>query len=104
MSAITPPDEAPSPGPTPKADPLAAVLSELRAIHTLLARPALSDRLAVDAPALATALSISERSVWTLCATGELPPPVKLGGRSVWRVEAVRRALDERAARTAKRK
>lgn len=43
----------------------------------------LSDKL------LGSYLSLSRRSVWRAVATGELPKPLKLGGKSLWRREDV---------------
>lgn len=64
-----------------------------------------------DAPALLTVqatarlLSISVASVWRRSSSGELPKPIKLGGRTLWRrdeiaavIEAASAARDQDAA------
>jgi len=46
-----------------------------------------SDRLAIPAPAVAELLSISERHVWALNASGRLPRPFRLGRAVRWSVD-----------------
>ncbi len=43
-----------------------------------------SERLAIPASAVAKLLSISERHVWALSASGRLPPPIRLGRSVRW--------------------
>jgi predicted DNA-binding transcriptional regulator AlpA len=50
--------------------------------------------LVVDAKRLATLLCCSVRSIRTWDAAGKLPPPLRLGGRVVWRVAEVRDWLE----------
>ena len=45
----------------------------------------------MPAPAVAIYLGINVRSVWRNAATGEIPRPVKLGGKTLWK----RSQLDE---------
>ena len=51
------------------------------------------------APAMLTAagvavyLSISPRTVWRCAATGELPRPVRIGGRTLWRRMEIDQAI-----------
>ena len=49
---------------------------------------------------LGAALGLSTRSVWRLSATGDLPPPLKIGGSARWRKCTVDAwlAQEERAA------
>ncbi len=72
--------------PSLAADSLAEVLNELRAIRNALAECRLDDRLAIDAKGLATTLGISERLVWTMHSTAELPEPFRCGKRTLWDV------------------
>jgi predicted DNA-binding transcriptional regulator AlpA len=44
---------------------------------------------------VATSLGISQRQLWRLRATGELPAPVRVGRRCIrWRVEDITRFID----------
>jgi predicted DNA-binding transcriptional regulator AlpA len=44
---------------------------------------------------VAEILSLSPRSVWRYVALGKLPPPIRLGARSVrWRASDLQRYLD----------
>jgi prophage regulatory protein len=45
----------------------------------------------INAQAFAKMLSISERTLYRLKSTGELPKPVILGGSVRWRLEDIRR-------------
>ena len=91
--------EAAAPNSVP-ADPLAEAVALLREIRDTLARPALADRLALDAEELAAALGVSERMVWTMNSTGEIIAPFKAGSRTLWDVAELRRwMLAERPAR-----
>lgn len=42
-------------------------------------------KLALTARDVAVALGISERSVWRMASSGEIPPPVRIGRCSRWR-------------------
>jgi predicted DNA-binding transcriptional regulator AlpA len=75
---------------------LSDILHELQRLCEIVAKPSLENRLTLDAEELAQALGVSERSVWSWTSVGDLPPPVKLGGRKLWRVEAVKKALEDR--------
>ena len=45
---------------------------------------------------LASTLAVSVRSVWRMSATGQLPPPLRLGPKTVcWRLADVREYLAE---------
>ena len=52
------------------------------------------------APAMLTAagvaayLGLSTRTVWRCAATGEIPRPVRLGGRTLWRRSEIDRAVE----------
>ncbi len=83
--------EAPTPSP---ADPLAEAVTLLREIRDTLARPALLDRLALDAEELAAAFGVSERMIWTMNSTAEIPAPFKAGSRTLWDLAELRRWMD----------
>ncbi len=44
----------------------------------------------VNARELAKLLSVSERTLYRLKSTGELPPPILLGGSVRWRLSEIR--------------
>lgn len=51
----------------------------------------------LSAAGVATYLSISPRTVWRCAATGELPRPVRMAGRTLWRrsdIDAVIKNLE----------
>jgi predicted DNA-binding transcriptional regulator AlpA len=43
---------------------------------------------------VASALGVSERTVWRRASTGEIPKPIKIGQRRVWRVADIDRFID----------
>jgi len=45
---------------------------------------------------VATALGVSQRSVWRWSATGELPPGIKFGGSVRWSEETIRQHVARR--------
>lgn len=47
--------------------------------------PAPTPPLLIDAPALASLLGRSERSIWRDDSAGRIPRPIKLGGSKRWR-------------------
>lgn len=49
----------------------------------------------INAQALAKLLSISERTLYRLKSTGELPRPVVLGGSVRWRLDEIRRWISQ---------
>ena len=59
------------------------------AAHAVGASP-----LVVAAKALAVMLDSSERTIRTWDAAGKLPPPLRLGGGVVWRVDEIRAWLE----------
>jgi len=61
-----------------------------------------SVKLTLTSKEVARALGISERSVWRMAATGEIPSPVKIGRCARWRVAALEGWL-EREERRARR-
>jgi predicted DNA-binding transcriptional regulator AlpA len=75
-------------------DPLAEALALLRDIRDALAVRRLDDRLALDAVELAEALGVSERSIWTLHSSGELPAPFKAGSRTLWDLADLRKWME----------
>ena len=77
---MKPPLEDHSPD-TPAPD--GTVLAELRAIRAALTTP--TELRCLDAPAVAHALGISERSLATLTSTGEGPASFTIGSRRLWR-------------------
>ncbi len=56
-------------------------------------------RLAVGALGAAELLSVSERLVWKMHATGQMPAPVRLGRRQLWLVRELEDWLLEGAPR-----
>jgi len=72
----------------------------------IVALAKLPERAVVDEAALARALGVSKRTLRRMVARFEMPPPVRLAGRSTWivgRVLAWFEARAERAARDAER-
>ena len=62
-------------------------------------------KLLLNASEVAAALGVSQRSVWRLSATGEIPPPVRIGRSVRWRRAAIESWLvreERRAARQQK--
>ncbi|MBN1489762.1 MAG: helix-turn-helix domain-containing protein [Phycisphaerae bacterium] len=55
-------------------------------------------RLALSPREAAKALSISERTLWTMTKSGRVPH-TRIGARVVYPVDALRRWLDEQAAK-----
>lgn len=62
----------------------------------------LPERAIVDERALADALQVSKRTVRRMVSRGELPPPVRFGGRAMWQVQAVLTWFEARAARASR--
>jgi excisionase family DNA binding protein len=58
----------------------------------------------VNARELAKLLSISERSLYRLKSTGELPAPVVLGGSVRWRLKEIHDWINKGCPRSAKPK
>ncbi len=48
------------------------------------------------AATMASLIDIAESTFRNLVTTGQLPKPVKIGGNSLWKVEAVVEAIDDR--------
>jgi len=59
-------------------------------------------RAVVDETALAEALGVSKRTLRRMVARFEVPPPVRLAGRSTWIVGRVLTWLDARAERASR--
>lgn len=78
------------PAPEAPADPLADILAELRDIRQALTVRRLDDRLALDATELAAALGVSERMVWTMNSSAEIPAPARFHTRTCWIVQEIR--------------
>ena len=53
------------------------------------------DELLIAADRLASMMNLSTRSIWRLLSAGRLVKPVRLGGSVRWRLEEVRRWIDE---------
>jgi predicted DNA-binding transcriptional regulator AlpA len=53
----------------------------------------------IDETVVALALRVSKRTVRRMVARYELPPPVRLGGRSMWRVSRIAAWFERRADR-----
>lgn len=66
-----------------------------RAVPVAVRLPA-PERLTLTARELAGILGIGLRTVWALVRNGELPRPLRLGGRSLWLVSGVLTRLEER--------
>ena len=56
--------------------------------------PAVVSPLLVSAPELAKLLQVSTRTLWRLQSAGQIPPPVRLGGSTRWRLDEVRRWIE----------
>lgn len=72
-------------------------MPDILPLRTALADPpavAAGTPLVVDARRLAVMLSAGIRTVRTWDAGGKLPPPLRIGGRVVWRVDEIRAWLD----------
>ena len=57
-------------------------------------------KMLLNASEVAATLGVSQRSVWRLSATGEIPPPVRIGRSVRWRRSTVEAwlAKEERQA------
>ena len=53
------------------------------------------DPLLISADQLAEMLQISTRTLWRLLSAGKLITPVHIGGSTRWRLEQVRKWIDE---------
>jgi len=58
----------------------------------------------VNARELARVLAVSERTLYRLKSTGELPPPVVLGGSVRWRLDEIRQWISKGCPRPIKPK
>ena len=58
----------------------------------------------VNARELAKVLSVSERTLYRLKSTGELPPPIVLGGSVRWRLTEIRQWIGNGCPRPVKPK
>lgn len=58
----------------------------------------------VNARELARVLAVSERTLYRLKSTGELPPPVVLGGSVRWRLDEIRQWISKGCPRPTKPK
>lgn len=58
----------------------------------------LPDEAMMTEPALAEALNCSDRTVRRMIARGELPQPVLVGHRRLWKARSLRAWMDRRAA------
>jgi predicted DNA-binding transcriptional regulator AlpA len=58
---------------------------DVKALGKMLLMSVVSSAL-IDAKSLAKMLSISAASLWRLHAAARVPAPVKLGGRTLWRL------------------
>lgn len=58
----------------------------------------------VNAKELARILSVSERTLYRLKSTGELPLPIVLGGSVRWRLSEIRHWIDQGCPRPVKPK
>lgn len=67
---------------------------ELRGVVIRKRRRPWPKPLAVDAKGLAAMLSLGLRTIRSADAAGKLPPPVRVGGRVLWRVDEIRDWLD----------
>ncbi len=65
--------------------------------------PSVSAEL-VNARELAKLLSVSERTLYRLKSTGELPPPILLGGSVRWRLDEIRQWISKGCPRPIKSK
>lgn len=85
--------------PAPQA-PEAASAQDAPGVLAALAR--LPDKALLTEDALARALDVSKRTVRRMVARFELPPAVRLGGKSTWQAGAVLRWFEARAERAAR--
>ncbi len=53
----------------------------------------------LSAAGVAAYLGLSTRTVWRCAATGEIPRPVRLGGRTLWRRSEIDQAIEELTAK-----
>ena len=53
----------------------------------------------LTAPMVGRYLSINARTVWRMSATGEIPRPVRLGGKTLWKRVELDRAIEELTAK-----
>lgn len=53
------------------------------------------DSLLICADELAKMLQVSTRTLWRLLSSGQLIQPIKLGGSTRWRLDEVRRWIDQ---------
>jgi predicted DNA-binding transcriptional regulator AlpA len=50
----------------------------------------------VRLPVVASLFSISRATVWRWCRNGQLPPPTRIGGVTLWNVGALRERLADK--------
>lgn len=62
----------------------------------------LPERALLDETAVADALGVSKRTIRRMAGRGELPPPVRLAGRSMWQAGRVLAWFEARADRAAR--
>ena len=49
----------------------------------------------INAEQFAKILGVSRRTLWRLLSAGKLIPPVRIGGGTRWRIDDVRRWIDD---------
>ena len=56
--------------------------------------------LLVDVRGLARLTSLSVRTLWRRVSAGAMPPPLKIGGRTLWRIDDIRDWVDDGCPRS----
>lgn len=64
-------------------------------IERLLTKREADDRLLLGVVDVARVLGLGERTVWRLSGSGELPAPLKIGGRRLWHRPTLEKFLSE---------
>ncbi len=62
----------------------------------------LPERTVLDEAELADVLGVQKRTVRRMVQRGELPPPVRFGGRSTWQIGGILRHYEARADKAAR--
>lgn len=56
------------------------------------------DRLLLGVAEVARRLDMGERTIWRLAGSGDLPAPLKIGGRRLWHLPTLEQFIAKQAA------
>ena len=61
------------------------------------------DRLLIGVAEVSRVTGLGERTIWRLAGSGDLPAPLKIGGRRLWHLPTLERFILEKAAEGGRR-